>query len=1024
MHLRTLGTFELIETTADGQPIRHFGGQKPLALMTYLAFAPERRASRDRLVSLLWGTVEVERARRTLRQTLWVLRQRFGDEALRSEGEDITLALPVTTDVAQFDAAVTAGDLDAAWVLYAGDFVADFATTGSAGFEHWCDGVRDRLRAEWQQVGRTLTERHLQSDRPREAAEIARRLREAIPDDIALWHLEIRALLASGDRREALAVAQALDRATVEWEVKVDGETRALVDRLRRDAEAGPAEGERRPRPELVGRERAFATLLQLYRTVDRQHQGQLVVVRGSAGIGKSRLLDEFRQRIGFSGGITVHVRARPVDRDVSFACTAAVAEALADLPGSLGVSAATTAILVDLAPALSAVYRSATPRSAAPDDVVRQRTLALVELLACVAEEAPIVLAIDDLHWADVSSRQVLASMADRLAAHRVLMIVATRMSGRSWAVPDGSTFIDLGPLAIEHIEAMLASIAAAEPAVLRELATLLHEISGGVPMLALAAIDFAIDRRLLQIHHGHWGIINPDVLRRTLGHGGVLEKLLADLPAGSLTILAALALCGGPLDDDVVHAVATSGLRVQELASRGLLTRSAIGWELAHDRLADAVLALVSTNEQLRLRQQCGIALLAPASVSSRTLTLAGRLLQEVDAETAVHAFHRWLNQEQQPSNWQDPMRAALGFLGDGARPEMAHQLAASIRWPRRIWRGYPTAARTVALLLLGGAGLGGGLNASGALEPPVARVVLEEPPNSNRVLFDSSALRANWPSHVNVPISASFLDARGGTTRRTPSTVQLRLITIRGTLSLEGQRTQPVSGGRVAFPDLRLTGGGAFQLELTHGDSVLARTRTLFLPPHDYPDPVSEVRVLAGTLGGQAIDSVRPRVRVTPGQAITGWVTVRVTTTHPAAAVLLGAVPFWGDRTENYLALRAVAPHGEFVHTVAFLDAANTRHMLRAPMKPGLYPIVLLQRPETEMRYIASGTNWMVGRPRWRDGDDLVDLPAAKLDSLRTHGRVWWKMYGGAAANPSRMVYKPTFLMGAVIDVEVVP
>jgi DNA-binding SARP family transcriptional activator len=1020
MHLRTLGSFELIETTSDGQLVRHLGGQKPLALLAYLAFAPERRASRDRLIALLWGTVEVERARRTLRQTLWVLRQRFGDDALLSEGEDITLALAVTTDVGHFDAAVAAGDLAAAWTLYTGEFVSDFATTGSAGFEHWCDGVRDRLRSVWQRVGRTLVEQRLQAERPREAAEIARRLRDAHPDDVTHWHLELRALLASGDRREAFVVARALERAVVELELEVDAETRALVDRLQREVELGPIAGERRPRPELVGRERAFATLVQLYRTVDRQQVGHLAVVRGSAGIGKSRLLDEFRQRVGHGGGTTVPIRARPVDRDVPFACVAAVAEALAELPGSLGVSAATTAILVDLAPSLSAVYRTAAPRSAAPDDVVRQRTLALVELLACVADESPVVLVIDDLHWADANSRQVLASIADRLAAHRVLMIVATRISGRSWAVPDGTTFVDLGPLAIEHLEAMVASMAAADPSMLRELATLLHEISGGVPMLALAAIDLAIERRLLQIQDGQWSITNPDLLRRTLGQGGVLEKLLADLPTGSLTILAALALCGGPLDDEVVQAVATTGLSVQELATRGLLTRSAVGWELAHDRLADAVLALVSTTEQRRLRQLCGVALIAPAVVSSRMLKLAGRLLQTVDDGMAAQAFRRWLDQEQQTTHWQDPMRAALGFLGDAAVPESARQLAASVRWPLRWWRGYPRAA---ALLLLTSVGVGGGLASSGALEPPVARVEIRIPESSNGFLFDFATRDSlQWAAEFDLPLTASFLDQRGGTTRRTPKVVRIRMMTERGTVRLEGQTVRSVNAGRVSFPDLRVVGSGVFYLALEASDSVLARTRVLNLVSRHAPDSVARIQVHGGRLNNQPIDSVRRTIRVAPGELLDGTMQLRVTTTAPAAAILVGAVPFWGDRTRDFLALQAVPSHADSIITMRLIDATAEAKVLRAPTAPGRYPLLLIQGEETEMRFIASATNWMLGAPRWRDGNDLVDLPSDKVETLRRFGFADWRWWDAIPGRPVRSYSKTQRLIGTIIDVHV--
>ena len=52
---------------------------KPLALITYLACAPERSVAREHFIDLLWGDVEPEAAKHALRQTLWYIRKRLGD---------------------------------------------------------------------------------------------------------------------------------------------------------------------------------------------------------------------------------------------------------------------------------------------------------------------------------------------------------------------------------------------------------------------------------------------------------------------------------------------------------------------------------------------------------------------------------------------------------------------------------------------------------------------------------------------------------------------------------------------------------------------------------------------------------------------------------------------------------------------------------------------------------------------------------------------------------------------------------
>lgn len=140
--VRTLGRLELMEGTPEAPGARLMGPSKPVALLAYLALAPRRRATRDQLVALLWSDAEPERARSTLRQTLWALRQRLGDGALVTDGDDVVLAQPLVTDCERFLAAVAQGALADAWARYGGLFIPDFALLGGAGFEHWAAARR------------------------------------------------------------------------------------------------------------------------------------------------------------------------------------------------------------------------------------------------------------------------------------------------------------------------------------------------------------------------------------------------------------------------------------------------------------------------------------------------------------------------------------------------------------------------------------------------------------------------------------------------------------------------------------------------------------------------------------------------------------------------------------------------------------------------------------------------------------------------------------------------------------------
>jgi hypothetical protein len=71
------------------------------------------------------------------------------------------------------------------------------------------------------------------------------------------------------------------------------------------------------------------------------------------------------------------------------------------------------------------------------------------------------------------------------------------------------------------------------------------------------------------------------------------------------------------------------------------------------------------------------------------------------------------------------------------------------------------------------------------------------------------------------------------------------------------------------------------------------------------------------------------------------------------------------------------------------------------------------------ETEFKYIASGTNWTLGAPRWHDGNDLVELPAETLARIRQDG--YWRPRWRRSMAPQ---WYGDLLAGAVVDVEVVP
>lgn len=132
----------------------------------------------------------------------------------------------------------------------------------------------------------------------------------------------------------------------------------------------------------------------------------------------------------------------------------------------------------------------------------------------------------------------------------------------------------------------------------------------------------------------------------------------------------------------------------------------------------------------------------------------------------------------------------------------------------------------------------------------------------------------------------------------------------------------------------------------------------------------------------LNGQALSPTNRVLRLRRGERIQGEVSVRYTTLWPAASVILAAVPSWGDKRTNFVNVSALP-------TPVVNGMTRHRIAIPGPDAPGDYYLVLAFAAETDARWIASGTNWIIGAPVWDDGNDLADLTAADVAVANARG-----------------------------------
>ncbi len=374
--------------------------------------------------------------------------------------------------------------------------------------------------------------------------------------------------------------------------LRIDG--RALVER-RFDAAA------RRGVLPFVGREAAIAELVG---AAERARRGEspLVLVTGDAGIGKTRLIEEFQRRLGTGAYRVLHgycesyLGAEPLQPFLHW-----IRAALGRAPGSApdgeapGGAGSPAAEGGGLASIMQALLGTTGPKQA-PNPALLVG--AMVELIAVLAQHQTLVLVLDDWQWADDASRNALEALLARRMP--LLVLLASRPQKETDYTLLGARRLHLQPLdATDSAKAVAAWLPTAEPFLTQEI----HRQSGGSPLfieeLCHAAAQGEFDSTS---RRGGAAWINALVASR-----------LARLPEAQAELLRAASVAGNAFPDWVlarlVRETDAAGL-VEAVASADFLVPGAQPGTLRfkHVLTRDAVYATVHPAQRKSLHLRVG--------------------------------------------------------------------------------------------------------------------------------------------------------------------------------------------------------------------------------------------------------------------------------------------------------------------------------------------------------------------------------------------------------------------------------
>src|SRR6202453_4017665 len=358
--------------------------------------------------------------------------------------------------------------------------------------------------------------------------------------------------------------------------------------RIVRVSGGGRRGGSRAPTP-LVGRGEELDILARRWERAHRG-EGQLALIVGEPGLGKSRLIEEFRARLAetphtwvewASSQLLQNTPLHPVTEWGRARFGGAEGERrYAELEaalGSVGLDAA------EYAPLLAPVIDAPTPPGRAPKlspEELRSRQLAaLAAWVLAGAHTQPLVLAFEDLHWADPTSLDVLQALAERGAQASLLIIATTRPEFRpSWKLRSHHGVISLAPLDVGEVARMIGEISTLH-ALSKDVIAGVSERSGGVPLFVEEVTRLLLERG----EHGGVQAI-PPTLQQSLA--ARLDRLG---PAREI------AQIGAVLGRGFSYALLKSVAAVDDRGQTGVSDPGHSFLDAALEKLADAELLFV---------------------------------------------------------------------------------------------------------------------------------------------------------------------------------------------------------------------------------------------------------------------------------------------------------------------------------------------------------------------------------------------------------------------------------------------
>lgn len=647
-------------------------GAKDLGLLAFLVLEPGPHP-REQLASLLWGDSKDSQARASLRQALRRLKQTLGDR-IEVTRTTVQLTDPPECDVVQLLASA-GSDPEAVAGFDATACLTGLTVRRAPAFEDWADGVRARVRRCYRDALSELARDRMLRWRWREAVGWAERWVAAEPLAEEAGRVLGEALYLGGERARALRELHALSDRLRGAGLEPGPPLNDLVTRIEQDRGAVPLKPisaewlARGPQLDsgLIGREDQWDALVDAWQGLRRGH-GQALLIEGEAGVGKTRLAEEFLRWAGAEGATVLHGRGYDPRDGTPFGPVVEAMRGGLNAPGLAGADPEWLSEASRLLPELRRIFSGLAEPPVEADAAGRWRLFeGLAQVVLALAVERPVLVLIDDLQWCDSETCALLHFLIRRWSVGPVLVLATVTLGElerdapasrllRAMRTQAHASVITVGPLDESRVRSLIQEMGhLRDPAGGQRFARRVYEVTGGNPFYIVELLKTLFAQGLLAVDEttGVWKPgpeVNLDSSRpipmpRTV-QDAIAERV-AHLPIELRDLFATIVIAGSCQTELLSRVHGISRLHVaalcDELVGRRLVAETGGVYRAAHSLIAKVVHDDCTVSRRREIHRSIALALEQMAA-SEGVEQVAGRIARHAEHAGEHDLAYKW--------------------------------------------------------------------------------------------------------------------------------------------------------------------------------------------------------------------------------------------------------------------------------------------------------------------------------------------------------------------------------------------